>query len=466
MRPGKLYIKITLSFLAVLFITLIIIFALFMASPGRHFTTRLEQFTRTKVLIVKQVVEDKMRSATTTDLSENEQLRDFILNFGEILGAKVWLQRPDGTVPLRSFSGEIPPAVGELKKRRSRDYGSFKLYSRRHSDFYAVIPIAFPEGEKGSIHILFGLKGPPSPVRGFALGLVIIGLIVALFIIPISRLIIKPLKELSQSALQIADGDLSHRAHVKSKDEIGELCHSFNHMADKVEKMIRGGRELTANVSHELRTPLARIRIAEELIRGKLEVKSYQDLDRHLDDIREDIDELDHLIGRILDLSKLDIHESPLKPEPFNPKELIQELLDRLKPAMDHKGLTVETDLSFDPPFNGDMDALYSVFSNVLDNAVKFTPESGRVSVEMRSDEDTITVSVTNTFDALPEGDLINIFEPFYRTKEKKAEGSGLGLAITKKIVEKHGGTIEALNWDEGLKIQIRLPADQSERGV
>ena len=133
---------------------------------------------------------------------------------------------------------------------------------------------------------------------------------------------------------------------------------------------------------------------------------------------------------------------------------------------MDHKGLTVETDLSFDPPFNGDMDALYSVFSNVLDNAVKFTPESGRVSVEMRSDEDTITVSVTNTFDALPEGDLINIFEPFYRTKEKKAEGSGLGLAITKKIVEKHGGTIEAVNSDEGLKILIRLPADQSERGI
>ena len=460
MKPGKLYIKITLSFLAVLFITLIIIFALFMASPGRHFTSRLEQFTKTKVLIVKQVVEDKMRSATATDLSENKQLRDFILNFGEILGAKVWLQRPDGTVPLRSFSGEIPPAVGELKKRRSRDYGGFKLYSRRHSDFYAVIPIAFPEGEKGSIHILFGLKGSPSPERGFALGLVIIGLIIALLIIPISRLIIKPLKELSQSALQIADGDLSHRAHVKSKDEIGELCNSFNHMADIVEKMIRGGRELTANVSHELRTPLARIRIAEELIREKLEVKNYQDLDRHLDDIREDIEELDHLIGRILDLSKLDIHESPLKPELFNPKELIQELLDRLKPAMDHKGLKVETDLSFDPPFHGDRGALNSVFSNVLDNAVKFTPESGRVSVEMHSDEDTLTVSVTNTFDALSEGDLINIFEPFYRTKETKAEGSGLGLAITKKIVEKHGGMIGARNIEGGLKIEIRLPND------
>ena len=144
MRPGKLYIKISLSFLAVLFITLIVIFTLFLVSPGKHFATRLEEHTKTKVLIVKEVVEDKIRSAPTKDLSKNEQLGEFILSFGKILGAKVWLERADGTVPLKSFSGEIPPTVEELKRKRSKDYGSFELYYRRHSDFYAVIPIALP----------------------------------------------------------------------------------------------------------------------------------------------------------------------------------------------------------------------------------------------------------------------------------------------------------------------------------
>ena len=463
MKPGKLYIKISLSFLAVLFITLIVIFALFLVSPGKHFTTRLEEHTKTKALIVKEVVEDKIRSAPTTDLSKNEQLGDFILIFGEILGAKVWLQSPDGTVPLKSFAGEIPPTVEKLKKRRSRDYGSFKLHHGRHSGFYAVIPIALPEGEKGSIHILFGRQEPPDPERGFALGLAIIGLIIALLIIPISRFIIKPLKGLSQSALQIADGDLSHRAMVKSKDEIGELCRSFNYMADKLESMIISSKELTANVSHELRTPLTRIRIAEELLREKLEKGSSKEYVRHLDDIREDISELDSLIGRILELSKMDIYESPLVFQTLNPSDLINDLMERLKPVIERKDLHVKTDLSFRPPFEGDREALYTALLNILDNAAKFTPENGDIIVEMHSEQDSLEISVTNSFKELADEDLSRIFDPFHRAERSQEAGSGLGLAITKKMVERHGGHIQAFNSPEGLEIRMRLPAEPSE---
>lgn len=468
MRPGKLYIKISLSFLAVLFITLIVIFALFIVSTGKHFTTRLEEHTKTKVLIVKEAVEDKIRSAPTADLSKNEQLKEFIINFGSILGAKVWLQRPDGTVCLKSFSDEIPELVEKFKKRKSRewrtrDYGSFNLHRRRHSDFYAVIPIAFPEREKGSIHILFGIQEPPSPERGFALGLAIIGLIIALLIIPISRFIIKPLKALNQSALQIADGDLSHRAIVKSKDEIGELCRSFNHMADKLERMIISSKELTANVSHELRTPLTRIRIAEELLREKAQQRDLRELERHLDAIREDIEELDTIIGRILELSKLDIYESPLKFETLNPMGLLNELLERLKPVIERKNLHVKTDLSFHPPFKGDREALYTALLNVLDNAAKFTPEKGDVIVKMHSEQDFLVISVINSFEKLAEEDLSRIFDPFHRVERSQESGSGLGLAITNKIIERHGGDIEAFNSTEGLAIRMRLPAEPSE---
>ena len=468
MRPGKLYIKISLSFLAVLFITLIVIFTLFLVSPGKHFATRLEEHTKTKVLIVKEVVEDKIRSAPIKDLSKNEQLREFIANFGAILGAKVWLQRPNGTVCLKSFPDEIPELAKKFKKRslrewRTRDYGCFNLHRRRHSDFYAVIPIALPEGQKSGIHILFGMKKPTNPERVFALGLAIIGIIIALLIIPISRFIIKPLNELSQSALQIADGDLSHRAAVNSEDEIGELCQSFNHMADRVEKMIKGGRELTANVSHELRTPLARIRIAEELLREKLGVGNYQHLDRHLDDIREDIDELDHLIGRILELSRMNIHESPLKFETFNPSDLINELLERFEAVIERKDLNIKTDLSFRPPFNGDREALQTALLNILDNAVKFTPERGDIIVKTHSEQGFLKVRVTNSFKTLSDEDLEKIFDPFYRTEKTPATGSGLGLAITKNIIERHGGNIEARCSPEGLEIRIRLPSEPSE---
>lgn len=458
MKSGKLYIKISLSFLAVLFITLIVIFALFLLSPGKHFTTRLEAHTKTKVLIVKEVVEDKMRSAPTTDLSQNEQLRDFILIFGEILGAKVWLQRQDGTVPQKSFSDGIPPIVEIVRKSRPKDFGSFTLYNPRRSHYYAVVPIALPDGENGGIHILFGRQEPPSPERGFAFGLAIIGLIIALLIIPISRFIIKPLKGLSQSALQIAEGDLSHRAVVNSKDEIGELCQSFNHMADKVEKMIKGGRELTANISHELRTPLTRIRVAVELLQERWKRGGYEECAPHLKGMQEDIEELDRLIDNILVLSKLDMHEVPLRRERVDVSELINELLKRLRPTMSRKRLHVTTDLSSDATIFADQDALCTAISNILDNSVKFTPEKGDVIVKVNLERDDLHLSVTNSSETLSEEELTRIFDPFHRLERSREVGSGLGLAITKKIIERHWGEIRANNTKEGLQIHINLP--------
>ena len=354
MKFNKLYIKISLSLIAVLFITLLVVFALFLISPGREFTTRLEAHTKAKVLIVRAAIEDKVRSHPNIAVSKNKALRNFIYDFGKILGANVWLQQADGTIAIKSFTGEIPALLAKFKKSRVRNYARFKLYHRRHSDFYAIIPIDFPDGQTGGLHILFEIKGPPDPARGFAFGLAAIGLIIGLLIIPISKFIIKPVKQLSQSALKIADGDLSHRASVRSRDEIGELCQSFNHMAGKLEKMIMGSKELTANVSHELRTPLARIHIAETLIREKLEAQNHKDLTRHLDDIREDIGQLDQLIGRILDLSKLDLHESPLLMEAMDPVALIQEILERLQPTLEQKELRLTTDLKFGVPFTAD----------------------------------------------------------------------------------------------------------------
>ena len=460
MKPGNLYLKIFLSFLAILFITEISIFALFILIPGKDFRGRLEQYTKGKVLIVKKVVEDKIRSAPTTVLSKNEPLREFISDFGEILGGKVWLQNSNGTVSVKSFQGEIPGIVEQLKKRRPRDYGSFELYHRRHSHFYAVIPIAFPKGEKGSIHILFDGQGSLRPEGGFALGLAIIGLIVALLTIPVSRFITERVKRLKQSALRIAEGDLSHRVAVKGKDEIGELAQAFNHMTDKLERMITSTKELTANVSHELRTPLTRIRIAEELLREKLGKGNVKEYERHLDEISEDIGELDRLTGRILELSRLDIHESPLKFKRFNPSDLINDLLERLKPVMDRKDLRVKKDLSGDSSWMGDREALRTALLNILDNAAKFTPQKGDIIVKTCSKQGFLEISVTNSFEKLAEEDLTSIFDPFHRAGRSKAAGSGLGLTITKKIVERQGGKTEAFNSAEGFEIRIRLPAE------
>jgi signal transduction histidine kinase len=458
MKLRSMYTKILLSFLAVLFITEILVFFLFIMIPARHFTARFEQFAKTKVLVVKEMVEDKVRSAPAADWSENGPLREFISDFGKLLGAPVWVTREDGTVALKSFSGEIPDIPETIRKDRPRKHRVPTLHPLRDLDFYTTVPIELSGTKVGAIHILF--KRPvSSPPKGFfALGLLIIGIIVALSVIPVSRFITRRIKKLRQSAILIAEGDLSHRVAIKGKDEISDLAQTFNDMTDKLEDMIVSGKELTANISHELRTPLTRIRMAEELLRDKVAQGNVKDLAGHLDGIREDIDELDGLIGRMLDLSRLDMRQLPFRPEPLDPSALIGELLEKLRPVIERKDLHVTTELSYSPPFLADKEALRLALVNVLDNAAKFAPEKGDISVQMIWKPDALEIRVMNTAEALSQEDLSRIFDPFHRLKRSNTAGSGLGLTIAKKAVERHNGTIEALNKEKGLEISITLP--------
>lgn len=338
--------------------------------------------------------------------------------------------------------------------------GDFTLYRgfKGGHVFYVRIPAEIQKGRVGSLHILFEKMDAPHPEAGFAFGLAGIGIVIALLVIPVSRLISKPIKRLNESAVRIAEGDLSQRVLVKSRDEIGELGRSFNRMADRVERMIRSSRELTANISHELRSPLARICIAEELIRERGERGDHKDVGRHLDDIKEDIEELDRLIGSILLLSKLDIHEEPLKHEALNLSDLIKELVDRLEPVKRRRGLSVMTSITCDDPVMGNKDSLRTALSNILDNAVKFTAENGKVIIKLYSENEFLNISITNSFEKLSAEDLTRIFDPFFRTEQFPAGGSGLGLAIAKKIIERHGGSIKAVNSDMGLQINVSLP--------
>jgi two-component system sensor histidine kinase CpxA len=443
MKLSKLYIKIFLSFCLVLVLTAFLIFGLFMVAAKRGFQSRMERALSAHVLIVKNLVEAKIRENPEIRLAENESLKGIIEELGEAYGSKVWLAGPNGTPILKSFSGDLSDNIREIKSRSFLSRKHYHIYRGppRGWEFYAIIPTMMHGGEMGGLHVLFEKRTPDEHHEGpFALGLLGICLFIALLVIPVSRFITKRVNRLSQSALKIAGGDLSHRASVKGRDEIGELGRAFNLMADKLEIMIKGGRELTANISHELRTPLARIRIAEQLLKEKLERDDYEDWARHLKDIREDIEELDHLIGRILDLSKLDIHESPLIRESLDLSDMIEALLERFDPTISKKSLRLKEELLKDCHYDGDREMLRTAFSNILGNAVKYVPKGGELRVTMRAENGDLTIDVINTSDAIPEEDLIRIFEPFYQAKKTPEAGSGLGLAITKKIIEKHGG--------------------------
>ncbi len=460
MKFRSTYTKIFLSFLVMLLITEILVFFLFIMLPARHFAVRFEELFKSKVQSVKGIVEDKILSAPDVELSQNALLKTFITDFGRVSGGQVWLTRRDGRPVLKSFSGE-PPDLSEVSgKGRPRRHRFFRLYAPRDVDVHTAIPLT-PSGEyAGDLHILF--KRPASaPPRGlFAIGLLMIGTVVALAAIPVSGLITRRIRQLRISASLIAEGDLSHRVVVRGKDEISDLARTFNDMADKVEDMIKGRKELTANISHELRAPLTRIRIAEELLGEKVAEggTGAKDLAGYLDGIREDINELDGLIGRILDLSKLDMGQSPLRPEPLDPSDLIGELMEKFHPVMERRGLRVAVDLSRDGTCLADKETLRLALVNVLDNAIKYCPDGGDVSVHVAWKPDAAEIRIMNTSEELSPEDLSRIFDPFHRSKRSGAAGSGLGLTIARKAVERLGGTVEATNRERGFEIMITLP--------
>lgn len=460
MKLRSTYTRIFLSFLAVLLVTEVLVFFLFIMVPARHFAGRFDEAFRAKVESAKGILEEKIVASPGAELSENHLLGQFINDFAMLSGAQVWLVRPDGSLALKSFSGDVPDLSEMSRNDQAKRRGFFRLRAFKGSYAHTVIRLTPSHEYVGDLHVLFKRPAYAPPKGLFALGLLMIGAIVALAAIPVSGLITRRVRQLRLSAARIAEGDLSHRVVVRGGDEIGDLARAFNDMADKVEGMIRGGKELTANISHELRAPLTRIRIAEEMLREKAGrgASNAEELEAHLDGIREDIDELDALIGRILDLSRLDMAQSPLRPEPLDPSALMRELLDKLHPVIERKGLRVAADLSGGVPCLADKETLRLALANILDNATKFCPDGNEVSARVTLKPAACEIRITNTAEELSSEDLIHIFDPFYRSKRTAAAGSGLGLAIAKKAVERSGGTIGAANGEKGLEITITLP--------
>ena len=465
MRPPKLYITFFLSFTFILIVTLLMIFGIYKVteerSRMRFIREQVRLYTFERVLLLKELIEEKISSKSDKipeDIADTN-LRSLIDNIAKINAAKVWITSNNRTL-LKSFKDTIPGKLARLPDEYRYMYEGISLYQGfdETHDIYVVTPIKNPLQGNITFHILFAERKVERQETGFIVGLAGIGIILPILVIPLSRFITERVKQLKQSALRIASGDLSYRIDVKGNDEIGELGNAFNQMADKVERMIVGGKALTALVSHELRTPLTRIRIAEEIMRERLENEKQDIYLRHLDDIREDIELLNKLIGRILELSKIDMHEARFKMEPFDIRQLIDDLINQLKPIIDRKNLDVHTDLPLIAGFKGNSNALSTAFLNVLDNAVKYTEPNGPIFVYLASKNGYVDLSVINSYKKLEDNDLNRIFEPFQRVGDSDASGSGLGLAITQKIIERHGGSVRAINSEKGFEIRINLP--------
>ncbi|MCC7366087.1 MAG: PAS domain-containing protein [Dehalococcoidia bacterium] len=218
-------------------------------------------------------------------------------------------------------------------------------------------------------------------------------------------------------------------------------------------------RDFLSNVSHELRTPLASIRALVETMEAGA-VEPGEESDEFLRRIRLQVERVTALVNELLDLSRIESGAVELQPETIDVRELVQQAADLLRPRAESAGVAIVLPDGHDLTVEGDRASLLRVVSNLLDNAIKYSPPGAPVQVTARREGELAAIAVTDQGPGINAQDLPRVFERFYKGEASRAtSGTGLGLAIVKHIVRAHGGTAEVVSAEgEGATFTVRLP--------
>jgi len=283
------------------------------------------------------------------------------------------------------------------------------------------------------------------------LALLAAGVVAILVSLLLSRSVIAPIRVLTVASQHIAGGHYAERVPVPGADELGQLAHSFNQMAEKLEQVESMRRQLIGDVSHELRTPLTAIKGSMEgLMDGILPAspETYQQ-------IHQEADRLARLVDDLQELSRVEAGAYPLDIRPVAVSTLVNTTLKRFAAQAQAKLIILRADLPADlPPVLADQDRITQVLTNLVGNALQYTPEGGQVTIQSTHHGDEILFSVVDTGVGIPAEHLPHLFTRFYRVDKSRSRqaggGSGIGLTIARHLVEAHGGNILARSEGEG----------------
>ena len=276
-----------------------------------------------------------------------------------------------------------------------------------------------------------------------------------------SRHLTRPLAQMIDAAQTMAEGDYSARVHIKknSRDEVGKLADAFNIMADELEHADQMRRDMIANVSHELRTPVSALQaMVENMADGIVEPTP-----ANLESILTQTHRLSDLISFLLDLSRLEAGAASLEIVPINLAEFISETTGPLEYADAGHGHTIEQRIPDDLNLEGDEARLHQLFTNIIANALKHSPDNTAILIEAHGDgtNDTVVVNVVNFGSHIPESVRNDIFRRFVKGKSgpgTESGGTGLGLSIARWAAQLHGGTVQVIDDPRGVNFEIVLP--------
>ncbi len=452
MKPRSLYTKIFLWFcLTIAASTLLVIFVALI--------TGSQPFGRRWMAVTQDLYAHSAVDFYST--GGQPELNRYLTTIRRSTGIAGHLFRNPASEHATDVSGQPAPAhtlhvfrealaTNESAARLGRYWTAASVITAPDQTRYMFVMEAFPL--RGFLDGTFLTSMAPRLAAGL--------LLVAGFCLLLARHITRPIRVLQLAATQMAAGNLSARtlpALGSRTDELAAMAAAFDSMAARIETLLHMQRQMLADISHELRSPLTRISVSLELLRrGETDV---------LETMQQDLDRLNEMIGQVLELTRFDLQEQPLAQYQVELVSLLEDLLDSANHEGRARGITVTLAAPSTCIVPGDEALLRSAIENIIRNALQHAPLQSTVSLTLTRGAQA-SLRIDDDGSGVPAAALPNLFAPFFRVPQNSgvhSHGTGLGLSISARIVERHAGTVTAVNRSpQGLSVILTLPTTSS----
>jgi len=299
-------------------------------------------------------------------------------------------------------------------------------------------------------------------IFGVAVVMLFIGFIGAIIL---AQMMTKPIKQMAKGTGLIGQGKLDTTIVVKSKDELGSLARDLNKMSGQLKEIDQMKSDFLASVTHELKSPLTSLIMYIDLFLTGATGKLNEKAKKFLRIMERNSNRLSRFIDDLLDMARIERGKMEIKKESLGIFPIVSETVELMKPQADEKNIEIAMNIPDNLPLVLiDGDRTRQIITNLLSNSIKFTPEKGKISINIRDDKKYLEVSLSDTGIGIPPDRTSNIFDKFEQVKEvrervKGPRGTGLGLAIVKSLVEAQGGKIWLKSEvDKGSTFYFTLP--------
>ena len=432
-----------------------------------------------------EMITEKLASAAASPFQRvnPEEISRVIEENSASVNGRIMLLDMDGKVQYDSFNvmcgcrlklDEVSRVIagGEKKAYGTHTPGRAeveRMSGEQNADHlaYSVYAMESQDGRVGAVLYVSRIQSMMDSLYSVRMQLISVFLVIALAAMALamilSQVLTKPITSLSRTMRKMGRGDLSVRAPVSGSGELRELAENYNTMAAQLESLDRTRSQFVSNASHELKTPLATMKIMLETLIYQPDMPA--DLRQEfMSDMNHEIDRLTRIITDLLTLTSMDNDETRLSAETVDMSVLTEETVRQLQPAAESHSQTMKTEIEPGVTILGDRIKLNQILYNLMDNAIKYTPDGGEIGVSLAMGEEMAVWRVRDNGVGIPREDQEHIFERFYRVdkaRSRETGGTGLGLSIVRQLVNFEGGTVTVESSPgKGSVFTVRLPRE------